>query len=145
MFPTIVIMALTAVIAILLAVSYFRNKTSPKEDIMAGVRERAEQRRMDRAFMNTTPLEDPYERTYDLNAAMSVVEVDESANGYGQLDEEQKRVIAAIFDGRAQVPTTLNSGKLGVVTGSRWTHSVFGELNQVEPIRERDIWSNSRN
>jgi hypothetical protein len=145
MFPTIVIIALTAVIAIVLALAYFRNKTSPKEDIMAGVRERAEQRRMDRAFMNTTPLEDPYERIYDLNAAMSAVEVDESANGYGQLDEEQKRVIAAIFDSQAQVPTTLTASKLGVVAGSRWTHSVFGELNQLEPLREKDIWSNSRN
>lgn len=145
MFPTIVIIALTAVIAIVLAISYFRNKTNSKEDIMAGVRERAEQRRMDRAFMNTTPVEDPYDRIYDLNAAMSVVEVDESASGYGQLDDEQKRVIAAIFDSQSQVPTTLASSKLGVVAGSRWTHSVFGELNQLEPIHERDVWSNSRN
>jgi len=145
MFPTIVIIALTAVIAIVLAVAYFRNKTSPKEDIMAGVRERAEQRRLDRAFMNTTPIEDPYERVYNLVPDMSGVEVDESANGYGQLSNEQKRVIAAIFDSQSQVPTTLTASKLGVVAGSRWTHSVFGEHNQVEPIRERDIWSNSRN
>lgn len=146
MFPTIALIGLVAFIPVVMIVIVItNNRTRSSKDIMAGVRERIEQRRLDRAFMNTTPVEDPYERAYDLTAAMSAVEVDESANGYGQLDDEQKRVIAAIFDNRAQTPSTLTSSKLGVVAGSRWTHSVFGELNQIEPIADKDIWSNSRN
>lgn len=140
------IVAVTSLLAVISAIafSYTRNKAA-KTDIMEGVRERAEQRRLDRAFMNTTPVEDPYERTYDLSSAMSAVEVDESANGYGELSDEQKRVIVAIFDNQAQVPTTLTASKLGIVAGSRWSQSVFGELNQVDPIPEKDVWSNSRN
>lgn len=143
MFPTIILIALAvSALAAVVGIMVLRNKSKSNEDIMAGVRERAEQRRQDRAFMNTTPVEDPYDRTYNLAAAMSAVEVDESANGYGQLDDEQKRVIAAIFDNQAQTASSLS---LTSTHGARWNHSVFGDLNTVKPIRDKDIWSNSRN
>lgn len=142
MLPLIVTLSLVAVIALALGIFYFRNKQNASSDVIAQVRERAAQRKLDRAFMNTTPAEDPYDRAYDLSLAMSATEVDESANGYGMLDDEQKRVIAAIFDNHAQVPTSLDTRP---VHGARWTHSVFGELNQLKPIDDKDIWATSRN
>jgi len=145
MLPLIVTLSLVAVIAIAIGISYFRNKQDRSSNILAAARERAEQRKLDRAFMNTTPIEDPYDRSYDLHLAMSATEVDESAIGYGTLDDEQKRVIAAIFDNHAAAPSSLTTAKTGIVQGSRWSQSVFGELNQIDPIADKDIWSTSRN
>jgi len=144
MLPLIVIISLSIVFG--LCIAYFRNKrhTSNKE-LLAGVRERAEQRKLDRAFMNTAPIEDPYDRSYDLSLAMSATEVDESAIGYGTLDDEQKRVIAAIFDNHVAAPSSLTTAKTGIVQGARWSQSVFGELNQHSPVPDKDIWSTSRN
>lgn len=144
MLPAVI--TLSVLLVIILGIFYFRNKQhTPDANLLAQVRERAEQRKVDRAFANTTPAEDPYERAYDLSLAMSSTEVDESANGYGMLDEEQKRVIAAIFDGQSQVPSSFTTEANGIVNGSRWSQSVFGELNRVDPIPERDIWATSRN
>lgn len=140
---TLIVASVTALIIAAVAISYFRNKPSVKDSVLDGVRERAEQRRLDRAFKNTAPIEDPYNRPYNLAPDMSGLEVDESANGYGQLSEEQKRVIAAIFDNQAQVPSVFGE-KNGVVSGSRWSHNVFGEHNQLKPLTDKDVWSNSR-
>ncbi|HEY6435261.1 MAG TPA: hypothetical protein VIY47_01610 [Ignavibacteriaceae bacterium] len=124
----------------------FANKSAPIEsNIVIEAKERSKQRAFERSFFDTEPVENPYDRSYDLSDALTSVEVDESANGYGMLDDEQKRVIAAIFDNQAVVPTTMNAEKNGIVAGSRWSHSVFGELNRVEPINEKDIWASSRN
>lgn len=119
-----------------------QKSTVSKSNMLAQVRERAEQRKLDRAFMDTEPVEDAYDRSYDLTLAMSAVEVDESANGYGMLDDEQKRIIAAIFEGQSQVPSSFDTRP---VHGARTSHSVFGELNKVAPIPDKDIWSASRN
>ena len=135
-------LVLGAVILAAFAILKLRRSATPRNDVVAQAKERARQRKLDRQFMDTQPEEDPYDRAYDLSLAMSATEVDESANGYGMLDDEQKRVIAAIFDNHAQVPTSLDTRP---VHGARWSHSVFGELNQLDPIPDKDIWSMSRN
>jgi len=137
----IILMIFLAMAVAMLIWPRMLRRSNPAENI-ARAKERAAERTNARAFADTEPEEDPYDRAYVLSNAMSAVEVDESANGYGMLDDEQKRVIAAIFDSNAQVPSSLD---IRPVHGARWSQSVFGELNRVEPIPEKDIWSTIRN
>ena len=130
-----------AVITLAVAVN-IRRKTAQTRERAEAAKARAEERMASRAFANTAPSEDPYARPYNLSDAMSVVEVDETANGYGMLSDEQKRIIAAIFDNSAQVPSSLVVD--GVVRDSRWTRSVFGAHNQIDPLSDKDVWSTSR-
>jgi ABC-type Fe2+-enterobactin transport system substrate-binding protein len=146
MIPYILLTAMVLVaIAAIVLIHRKNSRLADSTDILRGARERAKQRGLDKAFMDTEPIEDPYDRVYDLQLAMSVTEVDESANGYGMLDDEQKRVIAAIFDSQSQVPSSLTTEATGIIRGARWSQSVFGEDNRIAPIREEDIWSTSRN
>lgn len=139
---TIFAMVLVGLAIALIAIRVHRKGVEAKANIKEA-RARAAERKTERAFLDTEPLEDPYDKMYNLKDAMSAVEVDESANGYGLLTDEQKRVISAIFDTGPVSSKTLTiddgAGK------NRWPGSVFSELNQVERISEKDIWSNSRN
>jgi hypothetical protein len=105
----------------------------PKPDLISAAKERANQRISARPFRDTEPLNDPYDRLYDMTDMMSSVEVDESANGYGMLTDEQKRTIHAIFDNRKSV----SFKKDDIFGGDRWTHSISGELNQLKPINSK--------
>lgn len=122
---------------VLLAVVFLLRpkKSTTIDDVVAQAKDRSQQRKMDREFANTEPAQDPYDRVYELSLAMSAVEVDESANGYGMLDDEQRRVIAAIFDSQSQTPSSLSAAR--VIRGARWTHSVFGEDNKVEGVQSK--------
>jgi len=137
---TIIIGGVLLSVCIALGISLVLRKKRNKRDALNAARERAEQRRLDRRFMNTTPVEDAYEKTYSLSDALSATEVNESANGYGPLDKEQKRVIAAIFDNRAQVQSSID---LRPLHGARWAHSVFGDFNRVAPLADHEVWASS--
>ena len=137
----IILMIFLAMAVAMLIWPRMLRRSNPAENI-ARAKERAAERTNARAFADTEPEEDPYDRAYVLSNAMSVVEVDESANGYGMLDDEQKRVIAAIFDSQSQVPTSLDTRS---IRGARWSQSVYGDHNQIDPIPEKDIWSTTRN
>lgn len=136
----ILLTTLVAAVAALVAIRVTRNRAKAKA-IVEAARARAEERNQNRAYMDTEPAEDPYDRVYSLGDAMLTVEVDESANGYGMLSDEQKEIITAIFDSG---PTKVSRIDRTIV-GNKWPGSVFSDLNQVEQIPERDIWSNSRN
>lgn len=99
---------------------------------------RSAERRTERAYLDTEPTEDPYERNYPLNGDTSGIEVNESASGYGTLTNEQKDVISAIFDS-GPVTTKMLIKETGFECGNRWAGSVFGELNKVDPIPRNNI------
>lgn len=94
--------------------------------------------------MDTAPNEDPYNRVYNFSDDMSVVEVDETANGHGILDDEQRRIISTIFDNKAQVASEITTAQTGIVRGARDTYGISSKINQVDRVTENDIWAGSR-
>ena len=137
---TIIIGGALLLVCIALSISLIHRKSRNKRNTLNTVRQRAEKRRLDRGFKNTSPTEDVYQKTYSLSDALSATEVNESANGYGPLDKEQKRVIAAIFDNKAQVQSSID---LRPLHGARWAHSVFGDFNRVAPLADHEVWASS--
>jgi uncharacterized protein YjiK len=76
-------------------------------------------------------------RAIDFTADMSGIEVDERANGFADLTDEQKKIIELAFDGYA-LPVVKESRRHTGATvqqraGIPLANSVFGDLNTVDP------------
>lgn len=130
---TITVIILVALVIALVAYWFLHDKNQPTT-LAEEARARARERKIESMYMDTKPEVEEFELDMTLNGLITT-EIDDKVNGYGDLSDEQKRTINAIFD-RSEEDKRLST----LLRGDSWTHSVYGDLNRVETIDASDIW-----